>query len=120
MSLLSAKNFFVKVQRGQAVADYQMRDELIFSVHTIRLSAPLKGLFLSTERGQRFQCAILEFRGDRDKIQSAGSSVTAVNGVRQFQEGRIYSNLRSRASIEGWAIKHLRELMVEAAFRQYL
>ena len=84
MSLLSAKNFFVKVQRGQAVADYQMRDELIFSVHKIRLSVPFKGLFLSTKRGQRFQRAILEFRGDRDKIQSADGSVSAVNGARQF------------------------------------
>jgi hypothetical protein len=96
-----------------------MRDELILSVHNTRLPAPCKVLFLSSNRGSRFQRAILKLRSDLDKKQSAGSSVTAVNGARQFQEGRIYSNLRSRASIEGWAIRHLRELMVEAASRQY-
>jgi hypothetical protein len=44
MSLLSAKNFFVKIERGQAVADYQMRDKLILSLHKIRLSALLRNV----------------------------------------------------------------------------
>src|SRR5947209_6754462 len=99
MSLLSAKNFFVKVQRGQAVADYQMRDKLILSMHKIRLSAPFKGLLLSTKRGWRFQCAILEFRGDRDKIQSANGRMSAVNGARQFQGLRVCAKQAARVCL---------------------
>jgi hypothetical protein len=33
MSLLGAKNCFVKVQRSKAVADYQMWSKLILSIH---------------------------------------------------------------------------------------
>jgi len=84
MPLLSAENFFVEVQRGQAVADYQMRDELILLIHKIHLPAPLKGLFFSKKHGQRFQRAILEFWGDLDKRESAGGRVSAANGARQF------------------------------------
>jgi hypothetical protein len=43
MPLFSAKNFFVKIERGQAVADYQMWNELILQMHENPPSCTLQG-----------------------------------------------------------------------------